>query len=104
MQAMQGAINQQIARFGVRLNLQDLPPAEVITRHMTGTMLYTAVEDGFCRTGYVSPFGAPLVAAAVSTGMLTGMVFVLIPKGMAEARKYEREAEAEAPPPQPEKR
>ncbi|MHC4934527.1 MAG: hypothetical protein ACYTGV_20335, partial [Planctomycetota bacterium] len=67
-QALQGAANRELAKFGMTLNLEDLPPAEVITRHLGGMMTYTSVEDDCIRFGYVSPFGAPALLGVMATG------------------------------------
>jgi hypothetical protein len=87
LQVTQGAINRQFSMgpaairtvmLGVRVNFEDLPPAEVIARHLSGMVTYTAVEDDCVRIGFVSQIGAPLVA--FPAGFLAGLVVVLIPK------------------------
>ncbi len=66
-QGAQGAINAQLARFGIPggLNLADLPPAEVIARHLEPTVTFTAVEEDCLRMGYLSPYGTTLLALPV---------------------------------------
>jgi hypothetical protein len=99
MQVLQGSINAQLARFcdgmrmsRIQLNFQDLPPAEVLTRHLSGAMFYTAVEGDCVRMGYVSDYGATLLVAPF---MLLGMTATLAARGehdaMAQAhRRAER--------------
>ncbi|MEE8103945.1 MAG: DUF3352 domain-containing protein [Planctomycetota bacterium] len=71
-QAMQGFVNKEAAKVGLRLNLEDLPPAEPILKHLGGAVFYSVSNDDGVRFGYVSDFGASLVAAPVmAIGMLT---------------------------------
>jgi len=71
LQGLQGAANRRLEGLGLVLNLEDLPPARTITRHLTGTMFYTSVEDDAVRTGWVSPFGAATVLApAAAAGLV----------------------------------
>jgi hypothetical protein len=93
LQVLQGAINGHLARFSDRmrmgrmqLNLQDLPPAEVLTRHLGGAMFYSAVEDDCVRFGYVSDFGATLLVAPF---MMLGTLGTLAAKGKHEAVVHE---------------
>lgn len=89
LQVFQGAINTRLARFGdgmqvgrVQLNFQDLPPAEVLTRHLGGAMFYSAVEEDCVRFGYVSDFGATLLVAPF---MMLGMTATLVARGERHA-------------------
>ncbi|MHC4549639.1 MAG: hypothetical protein ACYTEZ_12780 [Planctomycetota bacterium] len=86
LQLLQGALNQELQPYGVRLNLQDLPPAEVVTRHLGGAVFYTAVEEDCIRIGCVSPFGAPIVVVPV---MAVGVAATLVEKGEREARRQQ---------------
>ena len=101
LQVLQGAINEKLARFSdrmqmgrIRLNLQDLPPAEVLTRHLGGAMFYTAVEDDCVRFGYVSDFGATLLVAPI---VMLGTSATLAAKGerkaAVRARRHAERAE-----------
>jgi hypothetical protein len=101
LQSAQAAINRKLGPIGARVNFEDLPPAEVVARHLGGVVLYTAVEPDCIRTGFVSQFGAPL--AAVPASFLAGLVVVLIPRARFEADRVKerhpgqtREAEAAA--------
>jgi len=94
LQVLQGAINEKLARFSdgmrmgrMRLNLQDLPPAEVLTRHLGGAMFYSAVEDDCVRYGYVSDYGATLLIAPI---MMLGTLGTLAAKGEHEAADQAR--------------
>ncbi len=90
LQAVQGAINRQpqLAMVGIRFNFEDLPPADVIARHLSGLVTYTAVDDDCVRMGCISQFGAPLVVVPVA--VLAGLVVVLIPKSQAAAERIAR--------------
>ncbi|MHC4973481.1 MAG: hypothetical protein ACYTG3_14225 [Planctomycetota bacterium] len=98
LQVLQGSINAQLARFcdgmrmgRIQLNFQDLPPAEVLTRHLSGAMFYTAVEGDCVRLGYVSDYGATLLVAPF---MMLGMTATLVAKGeQTSARRAHRRAE-----------
>jgi hypothetical protein len=87
LQVLQGAINQELTKLcdrmrvgRVQLNFQDLPPAEVLTRHLGGAMFYSAVEDDCIRGGYVSDFGATLLMAPF---MMLGTVASMAAQGKA---------------------
>ena len=93
LQAVQGAANRGLARFGMTLNLEDLPPAEVITRHLGGMMTYTSVEEGCIRFGFVSPFGAPaILGIAASGGALAGLTMTrgVVRHAAQESRKADQ--------------
>ncbi len=91
LQSMQGMANKELGRYGARVNFHDLPPVEVITKHLGGTMFYTAPEDGCLRMGYVSPFGSSLVAmAAVAVGGAAGLVYTVVEEGERDARRGRR--------------
>ncbi len=95
--AFEGATALRVALSGIRLNFEDLPPAEVIARHLSGVLTYTAVEGDCIRIGFVSEIGAPLVAVPV--GFLAGLAVVLIPKSQAARERMiaahaQREAQA----------
>ncbi|HEX5137053.1 MAG TPA: hypothetical protein VFY93_08785 [Planctomycetota bacterium] len=101
LQVTQGAANRQLQVVGLRLNFEDLPTADVLARHLSGMVCYTAVEDDCLRFGCVSQIGAPLAVAPVA--FLAGLAVVLIPRSQAahaieEAREREeaRRAAAEA--------
>lgn len=105
LQVVQGAINRMVvdqpvlahAMAGIRFNFEDLPPAEVIARHLSGMVTYTAVEDDCFRLGCVSDIGAPL--AVVPVAFVAGLAVVLIPMSQERAARLERvhvEREAEA--------
>ncbi|MHC4958640.1 MAG: hypothetical protein ACYTGN_09700, partial [Planctomycetota bacterium] len=66
LQAAQGPINDQLRGFDLRLNFQDLPTVEVLTRHLGGMMCYTSPEDGCLRMGFVSSFGSTVAIAGVA--------------------------------------
>ena len=88
LQSAQGAINKEVKAYGFQLNFHDLPPVEVITKHLGGSMGYTAPEDGVLRMGFVSPFGSPVIAVGV--GFLAGTTAALVQKGQQEARRASR--------------
>lgn len=101
LQMAQGAVHRKAQMLGLRLNLGDLPTADVLARHLEGMLCYTAVEDDCLRFGYVSQIGAPL--AVVPVAVLAGIGIVLLPRSMAaEARardevvREELEAQARA--------
>jgi hypothetical protein len=100
LQVLQGAINREVAQYGLEINLQDLPPAEVITRHLSGAVTYTAVENDCVRMGVVSPFGAPMLVAPVALLAATAAVLTGGPAHAhreavaAEAHRARAEAEA----------
>lgn len=106
LQVLQGTIDRELAPYGFELNLQDLPPAEVITRHLSGAITYTAVEDDCVRMGMVSPFGAPLLvapvaalaagaAAARSTAMRRQRAMMEAARARVEAQQEAQRARAE---------
>ncbi|MCZ6787963.1 MAG: hypothetical protein O7E54_12455, partial [Planctomycetota bacterium] len=76
LQGFQGAANVRLEPTGIRLNFEDLPPAEVIQKHLRGLMFYTAVEDDCVRMGYVSDFGAPLVLVPLAAGFALGLAMI----------------------------
>lgn len=90
LQVAQGAANRKLAMVGVRLNFEDLPPADVIARHLSGVLCYTAVEDDCVRMGCLSQFGAPLVVAPVAA--LAGAAAALFAMRKKEAEHMERMA------------
>ncbi|MFI5403206.1 MAG: hypothetical protein ACHQ1G_09735 [Planctomycetota bacterium] len=103
LQVVQGAIHRTVvdqpvlahAMAGIRLNFEDLPPVEVIARHLSGMVTYTAVEDDCFRLGFVSDVGAPLAIAPVA--FVAGLVVVLLPMGPARRAEIERvQAERQA--------
>ena len=89
LQGMQGIVNREAQKLGVRLNLDDLPPAEPILRHLTGAVFYSVAGDDGIRMGYVSDYGASLVA--VPMGVLIGVVAVMVPRAQMEAARMEQE-------------
>jgi len=97
LQVAQAAANRQLLGYGMRLNFEDLPTADVLARHLSGVLWYTAVEDDCVRMGYLSEVGAPLAAVPVAAALFV----VLIPRSQARAREMEqaredaRRAEAE---------
>ena len=70
LQGLQGSINAQLRPFQVRFNFQDLPPVEVITRHLSPMVFFEAGEADCYRAGFVSPYGTTgmLVPLAVAAG------------------------------------
>ncbi|MHC4134881.1 MAG: hypothetical protein ACYS0K_07850 [Planctomycetota bacterium] len=98
LQVVQGAINKHLGHFcdemrmsRIQLNFQDLPPAEVLTRHLSGAMFYSAVEGDCVRVGYVAYVGATLFVAPF---MMLGMTATLVAKGEhEEAIQKRRRAE-----------
>jgi len=103
LQVVQGAIHKAAigqpviahAMAGVRLNFEDLPPAEVIARHLSGMVTYTSVEDDCVRLGCISDIGAPLAVAPVA--FLAGVAVVLLPKSQRRVQmEAERAAQAQA--------
>jgi len=95
LQVAQASINRQLQPLGMRINFEDLPPAEVIARHLSGMLCYTAVEDDCIRAGYVSQIGAPLVVAPVAALAALGLMV----SGAAQnerARMMAEQAEARA--------
>jgi hypothetical protein len=91
LQVLQGAINRELAQYGLEINLQDLPPAEVITRHLSGAVTYTAAEKDCVRMGIVSPFGAPMLIAPIA---MLGAGAALVSTGAVHARREAVAAEA----------
>ena len=105
LQVLQGTLNEQLGRMSdampmgrMQMNFQDLPPAEVLTRHLGGAMFYTAVENDCVRFGYVSDFGVALLFAPV---VMIGTAATLVARGEHEdviraRRRAEREEERRA--------
>jgi hypothetical protein len=74
LQAVQGSINAQLRPFQVKFNFQDLPPAEVITRHLSPMVFFEAGESDCYRAGFVSPYGMTgllVPVAAAGAGLVT---------------------------------
>ncbi len=96
-QGAQGALNAQLARFGVTpgINLADLPPAEVIARHLQPTVTYTAAEEDCLRMGFLSPYGSTLLAVPV---VVAGAAAFLVMRAVV-APEVHHVAVAPAPPP-----
>jgi hypothetical protein len=100
LQVLQGAMHVRAAPFGVRLNLQDLPPADVLARHLGAAMTYTAVEPDGLRMGYVSDFGAmglvvpAAMLAATAAGFARTRAEVEVHRTIAEAEARRAEEEA----------
>jgi len=96
LQGVQGAINRELASFGVSLNFHDLPSADVLVRHLTPVLGYSKVEDNAIRFGYISPFGMSLsMATPAVVGGIVGLTFMTIRKGrVVEARVMEEEERA----------
>jgi hypothetical protein len=80
-----GAAAVRLALGGLRLNFEDLPPAEVLARHLSGVVTYTCVEDDCIRIGFVSQLGAPLLV--VPAAMLAGAAAVAFQRGQVVARE-----------------
>jgi len=102
-QGMQGIVNREAAKVGIRLNLEDLPPAEPILRHLGGAVVYSVYDDQGVRFGYVSDFGASLFAApAMAVGMLTVVLLprahVAPPKPMKPTRRRTRQPRRQTGP------
>ncbi|MGH7162500.1 MAG: hypothetical protein ACREID_03365, partial [Planctomycetota bacterium] len=86
LQVVQGRINRDAAKLGFRLNFEDLPPADVFLRHVSGAMFYTAPEPDCLRMGFVSPFGSATVTVPV---FVLGMMAV----GLARGERMEVDVE-----------
>ena len=88
LQGMQGAANRHLAPMGVRINLHDLPTADVITRHLGGAMMYTSVEPDCVRMGFLSDYGASFIILPVAlvAGVAAPIVFL-----DAEAQRASRD-------------
>jgi len=97
LQVVQGAVNGLATTHpvaaqlmaGFRFNFEDLPPAEVLARHLSGMLTYTAVDDDCVRLGFVSDIGAPV--AIYSVAFLAGFVVAVLPMSHGRAQAFERE-------------
>ncbi len=77
LQGLQGAINRELAPYGASINLHELPPSSVITKHLSPYMSYVKMEKDAMRIGYVSPFGLSLTAmSAGGMGALVGAAYM----------------------------
>ena len=91
LQGMQGAINKELKIYGVKLNFQDLPPSEVLARHLTGLVSYAAAEKGCVRAGYISSFGAPaLIVPIAFVGGVAGALYFSVEADHRQATARER--------------
>ncbi len=87
LQGLSGAINEKLQPYGLALNFKDLPPATVLTRHLTGTMYYTVVENDGVRAGWLSPFGSAGIALpVVAIGLVAAGAMVIDEHDHEEAR------------------
>jgi hypothetical protein len=91
-----------MALGGLRFNFEDLPPAEVVARHLTGVLVYTTAEDDCMRLGFVSQFGAPLAIvpvaamAGAAAAVLHNQRTLVRVRARAEAAAAEQQARAQA--------
>jgi hypothetical protein len=96
MPGFPGATALLSAIWGMRLNFEDLPTADVIARHLSGLLLYTAVEDDCIRVGYVSDVGAPLAIVPVAMAAALGVTMARVHVEKAEVARAQVKAMEEA--------
>jgi hypothetical protein len=66
LQGVQAAINDYLAPFGTRVPFEDLPPPEVVGKHLRATVLWSSVNETSARCGMISSLGAPAAFAAIA--------------------------------------
>jgi len=88
LQVVQGAGDRKLEPRGVQLALADLPPADVITRHLSPALFYAVSGDDCVRMGFVSDFGAAFLAVPVAAAATVG---ALAARGRREAAVREME-------------
>ena len=89
LQGLAGAANRQIAQFNpnVRINLADMPPADVILKHLGGAMTYWCVEPDCIRMGFVSDYGMAFIALPVAAVAGIAVPVMVMEEGSSEARR-----------------